>query len=149
MPLIFISGGAVSLEKRLKLVWWCRVYDNSWKFKLVYMSHIHYGLITLAMIMITWQHVMLLLCVCSIYDIYSLPSVVIITWFSNTGILLIGLLRTNFNDILIEIHIFSFNKTHLKMSSVKRWPFCVSLIVLRQNIDQTFNALDTLYLAHP
>ena len=35
------------------------------------------------------------------------------------GILLIGLLRTNFSEILIEIHTFSFNEMHLKMSSAK------------------------------
>ena len=50
-----------------------------------------------------------------------------IIW-TNTGILLIG---TNCNEILIEIQIFSFKKTHLKMSSGKRQPFCLVLNVLR------------------
>ena len=36
---------------------------------------------------------------------------------TNAGILLIGPQGTNFNEILIEIHIISFNKIHLKMSS--------------------------------
>ena len=39
-----------------------------------------------------------------------------IIW-TNAGILLIGLLGTNFSEILIEICIFSFKKMHLKMSS--------------------------------
>ena len=52
-----------------------------------------------------------------------------IIW-TNAAILLIRHLRTNFSEILIEIHIFSFKKMHLKMSSVKRRPFCVGLIVL-------------------
>ena len=41
-----------------------------------------------------------------------------IIW-TNAGILLIGPLGTNFSEILIEIHIFSFKKMHLKMSSAK------------------------------
>ena len=39
-----------------------------------------------------------------------------IIW-TNDGILLIGPLGTNFSEILIEIHTFSFKKMHLKMSS--------------------------------
>ena len=46
---------------------------------------------------------------------------------TNTGILLIGPLRTNFNEILIEIHTFLFKKIHLKMSSGKWRPFCLGL----------------------
>ena len=38
-----------------------------------------------------------------------------IIWTS-VGILLTGPLGTNFSEILIEIHTFSFNKMHLKMS---------------------------------
>ena len=41
-----------------------------------------------------------------------------IIW-TNAGILLIGPLATNFSEILIEIHTFSFMKMHLKMSSGK------------------------------
>ena len=36
-----------------------------------------------------------------------------IIW-TNAGMLLIGPLGTNFNEILIEIHTFSFKKMHLK-----------------------------------
>ena len=39
-----------------------------------------------------------------------------IIW-TNDGILLIGPLGTNFSEISIEIHTFSFKKMHLKMSS--------------------------------
>ena len=52
-----------------------------------------------------------------------------IIW-TNAGILLIGPLRTNFSEILIEIHTFSFKKMHLKMLSGIWRPFCLSLNVL-------------------
>ena len=53
-----------------------------------------------------------------------------IIW-TNDGILLIGPIGTNFNEILIEIHTFSFKKKiHLKMSSGKWRPFCLGLNVL-------------------
>ena len=52
-----------------------------------------------------------------------------ITW-TNAGILLIGPLGTTFNETSIEIHIFSFKKIHLKLSSGKRRPFCLGLNVL-------------------
>ena len=41
-----------------------------------------------------------------------------IIW-TNAGILLFGPLGTNFSEILIVIHTFSFKKLHLKMSSAK------------------------------
>ena len=53
-----------------------------------------------------------------------------IIW-TNAGILLIGPLGTNFNEILIEIHIISFKKIHLKMTSGKQWLSCLGLNVLR------------------
>ena len=49
-----------------------------------------------------------------------------IIW-TNAGILLIGLLATNFSEILIEIHSFSFKKMHLKMSSAKGRLFSLGL----------------------
>ena len=52
-----------------------------------------------------------------------------IIW-TNVGILLIGPLGTNFSEILIEIQIFLYKKTTLKMSSAKRRPFCLGLNVL-------------------
>ena len=51
-----------------------------------------------------------------------------IIW-TNAEILLITPLGTNFNEILIEIHIFSFKIMYLKMSG-KCQPFCLSLKVL-------------------
>ena len=45
-----------------------------------------------------------------------------IIW-TNAGKLLIVRLRTNFSEILSEIHLFSFKKMHLKMSSAKWRPF--------------------------
>ena len=53
-----------------------------------------------------------------------------IIW-TNAVILSIGSPATNFNEILIEIHTFSFEKIHLKMSSEKWRPFCLGLNVLR------------------
>ena len=50
---------------------------------------------------------------------------------TNAGILLIGLLGTNFSEILIEIHTFSFKKMRFKLSSGKWRPFCPGLNVLR------------------
>ena len=49
---------------------------------------------------------------------------------TDAGLLLIGPLGTNFSEILIEILIFSFKKMRLKVSSAKRWPFCLGLNVL-------------------
>ena len=54
-----------------------------------------------------------------------------IIW-TNAGILLIGPLGTNFNDILIEIHTIPFKKIHLKMSPEKWRLFCLGLNVLSQ-----------------
>ena len=52
-----------------------------------------------------------------------------IIW-TNDGILLIGPLGTNFNEILFGIQTFPFNKMHLKMPSARWRPFCVGLNVL-------------------
>ena len=52
-----------------------------------------------------------------------------IIW-TNAGILLIEPLGTNFSEILIGIHKFSFTKMRLKMSSAKWRPFCFGLNVL-------------------
>ena len=52
-----------------------------------------------------------------------------IIW-TNAGIMLIGPLGTNFSEMLIEIHKFSFKKMHLEMLSGKWCPFCLGLDVL-------------------
>ena len=51
--------------------------------------------------------------------------------WTNTGVLLIGPLGTNFREILIEIDTFSFTKMHLKMSSGKWMPLCLGLNVVK------------------
>ena len=56
-----------------------------------------------------------------------------IIW-TNAGILWIGPLGTNFNEISIDIHVFSFKKMHLKISSGKWRPFCPGLNVLTLNV---------------
>ena len=48
---------------------------------------------------------------------------------TNAGILFVGPMETNFSEIIIKIYTFSFKKIHLKMSSGKCWPFCLSLNV--------------------
>ena len=53
---------------------------------------------------------------------------------TNDGILLIGPYGTNFNEILIEILIFSFTKMSLKVSSAKLRPFCLGLNVLTEAV---------------
>ena len=50
--------------------------------------------------------------------------------WNSAGILLTGTLGTNFSDILIGIQVLSFKEIHLKMSSAKRCPFCLSLNVV-------------------
>ena len=52
-----------------------------------------------------------------------------IIW-TNAGLLLIGPLETKFSEILIKIHISSFKKMHLKLSSGKCRPSCLGLNVL-------------------
>ena len=49
---------------------------------------------------------------------------------TNDGILLIWPLGTNFSELLIGIHIFSFKKMRLEMSSGYPRPFCPGLNVL-------------------
>ena len=49
-----------------------------------------------------------------------------IIWY-NDGILLIRTLAINFSEILSEIHSFSFNKMHFKISSAKWRLFCLGL----------------------
>ena len=53
-----------------------------------------------------------------------------IIW-TNAGILLIGPIGTNFNEILIGIQTFSFTKMYLKISSGKWRPFCLGLNELK------------------
>ena len=51
-------------------------------------------------------------------------------FWTNAGILLIALLKTNFDKISIEIHTFSFKKIHLNMSSGSWRIFCLGLNML-------------------
>ena len=60
-----------------------------------------------------------------------------ILW-TNTWILLIGTLGTNFIEILTEIHIFSFKKMRFKMSSGKLRPLCLGRNVLSAHIPFVF-----------
>ena len=62
-----------------------------------------------------------------------------IMW-TNAGILLIGSLGTNFNEILIEIQTFSLKKIRLKMSSAKCCSFRLGLNVLTVAMDVIYEA---------
>ena len=55
-----------------------------------------------------------------------------IIW-TNAGILLIGLLGTNFGEILVGIQTFSLKKLHLKTSSAKWRLFCLDLSELSRH----------------
>ena len=61
-------------------------------------------------------------------------------FLTNTGILLIWNLGTNFSEILSEIQTFSFKKRHLKISSAKWRPFCIGLNVLNYLLSAHFYA---------
>ena len=58
-----------------------------------------------------------------------------IIW-TNAGILLTWPLGTNFSEIIIKIHTFSFKKIHLNVSSAKWRPFCLGLSVLTKSIER-------------
>ena len=70
---------------------------------------------------------------CTPYICVGNPAIIgrrqTIIW-TNAGILFIGHLGTNFSEILIEIHAFSFTKMPLKPSSAKCQPFCLGLNML-------------------
>ena len=53
--------------------------------------------------------------------------------YTSAGILLIGPVGTNFNEIVIGIQTVSVKKTHLKMSSGKWRPLCLGLNVLKHD----------------
>ena len=79
-----------------------------------------------------------------------------IIW-TNMGLLLITPLGTNFREILIGIHIYSFQKMHLKMSSRKWWPFCLGFHELKNTLHWTQQCTDyygtsirfSIYKSHP
>ena len=56
----------------------------------------------------------------------GLPQAII---WTSAGILLIGLLVTNFSEMLIKMIIFSFKKNYLNFSSGNWQPFCLSFDV--------------------
>ena len=57
---------------------------------------------------------------------------------TNSDVLSIGDVRTNFMEIRIEIHTFPFMKVHLKMSSGKMRQFCFGLNVLIKLVRRDF-----------
>ena len=51
--------------------------------------------------------------------------------WTDTGILLIGPLETNFNEVLTKVYTFSFKQMYLEISSGKWRPFCFGPNVLK------------------
>ena len=66
---------------------------------------------------------------------------------NNDGLLSIGLLETNLNEILIEVQIFSLKKMHLKMLSLKLRPFCLREMHWRLAVAISFAHI-SLFLIH-
>ena len=64
--------------------------------------------------------------------------------WTNSGILIIRNLETNFSEILREIHIFSFTKMYLKMSSAK-WRPCLSV---HEQIRSTITTMTGLFIKY-
>ena len=60
---------------------------------------------------------------------------------TTAGVLLIGRLGTNFSEISIEIHMFSFKKMHLKRSSAKWQKFCLGPNLLKHFRLQNLHAV--------
>ena len=66
------------------------------------------------------------------------PSQHLAIIWTNTEMLWVELLGTNFSEILSGIQTFSFKKMYLKMSSGKCQPLCLGLNVLKHIIMETF-----------
>ena len=65
--------------------------------------------------------------------------------WTNTRILLIETFGTNFNEIVIKIHAFSFKKVHLKTSSGNRRHFCHGLKMLTNHITLANELITPIY----
>ena len=61
----------------------------------------------------------------------------LVNYTSLVQIMLIWPLGTNFGEILIEMHIFSFNKNNLKMPSGNWRPFCLGFKVFKYHIQKS------------
>ena len=66
-----------------------------------------------------------------------------IIW-TNAEILLIEPFGTNFSEIFMAIHTFTFKNMHLNMSSGKWRPFCLGLNVLRLNNTRSPCSVDSI-----
>ena len=108
------------------------LYDYRFKFHTLYSIHI--ALITLIDKLLTHWGRVTHICIGTNTHIGSDNGLSpgwhqVIIW-TNARLLLIEPLGTNFSEILIKIHTFSFKKMHLKMSGKWR-PFCLGLNVLQ------------------
>ena len=77
---------------------------------------------------------------CSSWVAKIFKTYFVINIWTNAGILLIRPLGTNFSEILIKIHTFSFKKMHLKMSSAKWRPFCLGFSELNKRQFQVWSS---------
>ena len=75
------------------------------------------------------------------YSLSHVPRQPII--WTSAGILLIGPLGRNFIEILIKIQQFSYKNMNFKISSAKRWPFCIDHHGLTQSVAATLRSIET------
>ena len=124
---VFLFCLCFSLLETLPVVWWMKVYPSFIQLAHRWFHEHAWGLLT------HWGRVTHI-CVSKLTTIGSdnglLPSRRQAIIWTNAGISLIGTSGTNFSEILIEIHTFSFKKMHLKMLSGKWRPFRFGLNVL-------------------
>ena len=117
----FLSQRASNAEKASHLMTSSYEHKMMWSSHFKTVAHAHWGRVT---------HIWVSKLTTSASDnSLSLGRRQPIIW-TNAGILLIETLWTKLNEILNEIHRFSFMKRHLKMSSAKWLPFCLDLNVL-------------------
>ena len=105
-----------------------------WKYCLQYTSNVIIQIITeMFFSLINWgrvTHIPIGKLIIPSSDNGLLPGQCQAIIWTTARILLIGPLGTNFSEILIGNHTFSFKKMHLKMASAKWRPFCLSFNVL-------------------
>ena len=119
-------------EQMFTCHWRCSVAFTWYQFHIV--SKILFCMMALKIILLTHWGRVTHICVGKLTIIGSdnglLPERRQAIIWTNAGILLIGPLGTNFNEILIEIQTFSLKKIRLKMSSAKCCSFRLGLNVL-------------------
>ena len=89
----------------------------------------HHPLLSAATCLTHWGRVTHI-CISKLIIIGSVPGRCQAIIWTKSDIVLIGPLRTNFNEISITIYVFSFKKMHLKLTSKNWQPFFLRLNVI-------------------